>query len=181
MRGLPKLAATVAFALSTLIAPRAMGADLRAEDAVDLFIDACVTDVLGLRPRVNDPSRITSQVTRDFGFQVEGRLRSRPVYEFNFKGSRARVFTSQDRGLCAAWVSHAEEADIQAAFERAVQRAAAEGRATLEPAPADLRTEAGGTLHAWVLRSQKAKLVLSITTSLPAFQVQHVMTASTAP
>lgn len=173
--------AATTLALTALGAPQAMAADPRAQDAVDLFIDACVTDVLGLPPRLVDPSRISSHQTTDFAFQIEGRLRSRPVYEFNFKDSRARIFTSHDRGFCAAWVGHAEEADIQAAFERAVQRAAAEGRARLEPAPADVRTESGGTRRAWVLRSEKAKLVLSIATSLPAFGVQHIMTSSPAP
>jgi hypothetical protein len=174
------VAATI-LALTTFSAPQAMAADPRAQDAVDLFIDACVTDVLGLRPRVVDPSRISSHPTREFGFQVERRLRSAPVYEFNFKDSRAKVFTSHDRGLCAAWVGHADEADIQAAFERAVQRAAAEGRATLAPASAEGPAESGGTLRAWVLRSQKVNLVLSITTSLPAYGVQHVMTSASAP
>ena len=172
MRALVATAVTLAM----FFAPPAMAADPRAQDAVDLFIDACVTDVLGLRPRVTDPSRITSRQTTDFALQGGG-LRTSPVYEFVFKSTRAKVFTSRSRSVCTAWVGHAEEADMLAAFERAVQRAAAEAQATLEPQAADGRRCA----RVWVLRSPKAKLVLSLAASLPAFGVQHVMVSAPAP
>jgi hypothetical protein len=179
MRGLSKtVASTVAIALSALVAPPAMAADPRAQDAVDVFIDYCVTDVLGLRPRVTDPSRfIVERVGKD------------PAYVFRFKASRAKVLANRGpKGSCAVQVLSADEADMQAAFLQAVERAAAERGARLDPAieievakgVPKLRVEKGMTKRSWVLRSEKATLVLSIATTPPNLAAEHIMTSAPA-
>lgn len=159
-----------------------MAADPRAQDAVDLFVDACVTDVLRLPPRVVDPSRIRShELAEDAASQVEGRKHGTPVHEFSFKGSRVKLLTSKgEDGACVVRVSRADEGDMQSAFLEAVERIAAGSGAAIEPASVEVQGDPGTTVttRSWRLPSKRGVLILAISTSPAHIGAQHCMTAS---
>lgn len=158
--------AAMTLGLAAASAPPAMAAE-PAQDAVDLFVDFCVTDVLGLRPRVTEPSRLRSE-----------EMAAGKIWEFGFKGSRVKLLAVRGEDqICGVQVSRADEAAIQAAFLRAIERTAAESGGRFEAAPAPSAGAAGANRRSWILETSKAKLRLSIA-ELQTFGYQYLMTSS---
>ncbi len=104
-----------------------------------------------------------------------------PIWQFEFRRSRARVWTLLGSGRgCMVVVSNADEADVQAAFQRGIQRAAAEGRAMLTSREETLPKRKSVTEQSWELKSDNRRVVLSIWTSQNV-GAQHAMSLVPLP
>ena len=125
-----------------------------------------------------------SQVTdynKEIVKMLESSKRGLPIWQFEFKRSRAKVWTFLGSGRgCMVVVSNADEADVQAAFQRGIQRAATEGRAVLTPRDGSVSRRKSVAEQSWELKSDKAKVVLSIWTSQNV-GAQHAMSLIPLP
>ena len=174
--------AALAFLVQIFLAERASAGDPRATDAADLFVDLCVGNVLGLPSTLDRSGLGFNKMDETFASNLTGREPGTPVYAFSFKASGAMLLISQGpRGLCVERVGDANEADTQDAFRHAIQAAADRAGAKLEPGSTEVRDIQGAkvTYKSWTLRSDKAALILALTTSPRLVgMAQHVMTAS---
>lgn len=156
--------------------------DAKADDAVAVFGDLCVSLFTGNPKSEVDPTRfaitkMSEQNAREIKPTVKG-----PLWDVSAPGSGVHMLVhNEPAGMCVVEVAEADEAGVRTDFDRLVQQTStALGSATKrEP---DKKNKIGGkdaTTSMWRMTGRKGDIMLALTTYPEAkFMIQHLMTVS---
>jgi hypothetical protein len=164
------------------IEPALAAPDSRADDAVAVFDDLCVSMMSGKQTSAFDSSRfaftkISEQNAREIKPDVKG-----PLWDISGVKSGVHMLVHYEpNGMCVVEVAEADEATIRADFERLIQRTSSSLNVVAQREP-DKRNSIEGkdaTTSMWRITGTKGDIMLAVTTYPdPKFMIQHLMTVS---
>lgn len=163
-------------------AATAQAKDARADDAVSVFGDLCVSLFTGSQKPQIDPARFTftriaEATAREIKPDVKG-----PLWDVSGVKSGVHMLVHYEpAGLCVVEVAEADEATVRADFLALVQRTSTSLGSPAQRQPDRLNRIEGkdATTSMWRMKSPKGDIMLAVTTYPDAkFMIQHLMTAS---
>jgi hypothetical protein len=169
-------------ALALAFEPALAAPDPRADDAIAVYDNLCVSMMSGKKASQFDPARFAfTKISEENGREIKPDVEG-PLWDVSGRKSDVHMLVHYEpSGMCVVEVAQADEATIRADFERLVQQTSKSLNSAPQREP-DKRNSVDGkdaTTSMWRVKGTKGDIMLAITTyPEPKFMIQHLMSAS---